>query len=115
MRDRAASLGVREKRKYPRKQVHPPVTIHLGSGVQAHAYCVDLSVGGAFLETDAVAAFGAAVTLAFSLPGVDGPAMIPAIVRWTKPGGMGVQFGAMGARETHGVVTLLAKSDARVA
>ncbi len=106
---------MREKRKYPRKQVHPPVEIVLGSGVLAHAHCVDLSLGGAFLETDAVAAFGTAVTLSFALPGVGGRAMIPATVRWTKPGGMGVQFGAMGARETHGIVTLLARSDARVA
>ncbi len=34
-------------------------------------------------------------------------AEIEAIVRWCKPTGMGVQFGVMGARETHALTTLL--------
>lgn len=59
--------------------------------------------------------FGAEVRLVFELPDIEGEAIISAIVRWTKPGGMGVQFGAMGARETHGLVTLLAAPAARVA
>jgi hypothetical protein len=106
---------VREKRKHPRKQLHPPVRIELPAGASAAARCRDISLGGAYLETEAVLPFGAEVTLAFELPDLDTEARIPAIVRWTKPGGMGVQFGAMGARETHGLVTLLAGPAARVA
>jgi type IV pilus assembly protein PilZ len=41
------------------------------------------------------------------LPSLRGEANIEAVVRWSKPGGMGVQFGRMGARETHGLTELM--------
>lgn len=85
------------------------------SGEWVEAYCGDISLGGAYLETAHGFAFGASVELAFELPDLDTDAIVPAVVRWTKPGGMGVQFCAMGARETHGLVTLLAGGAARVA
>ena len=31
---------------------------------------------------------------------------IPGVVRWTRPDGMGVQFGLLGARETHAITEL---------
>jgi hypothetical protein len=32
---------------------------------------------------------------------------LPAVVRWNKPGGFGVQFGLLGAKETHSLAQLL--------
>jgi type IV pilus assembly protein PilZ len=32
---------------------------------------------------------------------------LPGIVRWAKPDGFGVQFGSLGARETHAISELL--------
>lgn len=62
-------------------------------------------MGGMFIETADPAAFGAAVRLFVTWPGLRGETEIRATVRWTKRGeGMGVQFGVMGARETHALV-----------
>ena len=41
------------------------------------------------------------------LPGLKDEVAIDAVVRWAKPAGMGVQFGRMGARETHALTLLL--------
>jgi hypothetical protein len=94
-----------EHRKHPRAQISSPVTFQLGDGPRVEARCVDISLGGMFIETDAPASYGTALTIFVRLPGYD--ATIDAIVRWAKPSGMGVQFGRMGARETHALTELL--------
>ena len=33
--------------------------------------------------------------------------VLPAIVRWTSPVGMGVQFGLLGVRETHAITEIV--------
>jgi type IV pilus assembly protein PilZ len=58
-----------------------------------------------FLLADTAPAIGTDVTVACSLPKLD--ARLPAVVRWTKPGGFGVQFGLLGARETHALGLLV--------
>lgn len=78
-----------------------------GSGAKVEAECVDISLGGAFLRTAEPAPFGSKVKVWLRLPGVEDEVEVESIVRWTKPEGMGVQFGVMGARETHALVTLL--------
>jgi type IV pilus assembly protein PilZ len=60
----------------------------------------DLSLGGMFVETETPAEFGSTVTVHVTLPGGDGESRIPARVRWTTPGGMGLQLGSLSARET---------------
>jgi hypothetical protein len=60
----------------------------------------DISVGGMFIETALSVRFGSAVFVGFSVPGQSEPMLLPAIVRWTKADGMGVQFRLLGARET---------------
>ena len=42
------------------------------------------------------------------LPGMKVETRVAGIVRWTKPEGLGIQFGAMGARETYALTELLA-------
>jgi len=61
----------------------------------------DVSVGGMFLESAESPAFGTELTLVGLLPGAKKDLRLPAVVRWNKPGGFGVQFGLLGALETH--------------
>jgi len=41
-----------------------------------------------------------------TLPGEKAPFAMPGVVRWCRPDGMGVQFGNLGARETHAITEL---------
>jgi type IV pilus assembly protein PilZ len=63
-------------------------------------------MGGAYISAPGTFAFGAEIAIIFDLPGVRS-ARLPAVVRWSKPGGFGVQFGLLGARETHALSTLI--------
>ena len=67
----------------------------------------DLSVGGMFIESGATLAFNTKLTIVCRIPGMDADSRLPAIVRWAKPGGFGVQFGMLGARETHAITRLM--------
>jgi hypothetical protein len=62
-------------------------------------------VGGVFIESVDIPAFGTKVTLAFDAPGLIG-IKLPGIIRWTKTDGFGVQFQLLGARETHALAGL---------
>ena len=96
-----------DKRQHPRKVIEAEVAFQVGDGTRVEARCRDVSLGGMFIETTTPLAYGSKVQLVMRLPGMyDAP--IEAIVRWSKPDGMGVQFGVMGARETHALTLLLA-------
>ncbi len=96
-----------EKRRHPRRIVRLAVAFQVGDGPRVDAYSRDLSIGGMFITTDKVTPFGAAVSLYMHLPGVKQEVTVKGTVRWTEPDGMGVQFGLMGARETHALTQLL--------
>ncbi len=66
----------------------------------------DISLGGMFVETHAPAAFGSSVVVRMRLPGTKDDLILPGVVRWTRDDGMGVQFGLIGARETHAITEL---------
>src|SRR5437016_9780 len=72
-----------------------------------HATAKNLSIGGMFIETMQSAPFGDTVIVDVPLPGFVELASIACVVRWTNDEGMGVQFGAMGARETHALLRVL--------
>ncbi len=82
------------------------MVVQLKDGASVTARSCDVSQGGMFLESDAQLAFGTEVTLVCSLPRLP-DARLPSVVRWTKPGGFGVQFGLLGARETHALGLLV--------
>ena len=69
----------------------------------------DISLGGMFVETTFPVAFGVAVFVDFMLPGLRTPILLSGTVRWTTSRGMGIQLGALGARETHAIVELVRK------
>lgn len=67
----------------------------------------DISIGGMFIESAEGVAFGAELSITLRLPGAKQDMALPGVVRWTKPGGFGVQFGLLGARETHAISELM--------
>jgi len=67
----------------------------------------DISVGGMFIETSTPAAFGASIVVRARLPGHKDEMILPGVVRWTSAIGMGIQFGLLGARETHAITELV--------
>ena len=76
-----------------------------GSDRRYPAVAKDVSIGGMFVETPVPLPF--ATQLAILLPHPSGkPLVLPAVVRWTQAAGMGVQFGLLGARETHALTEL---------
>ena len=71
------------------------------SGAAFPAKGKDVSVGGMYLEASVSPVFGTELTIVGPLPGAKKDLRLPAVVRWVKPGGFGVQFGLLGAVETH--------------
>lgn len=66
----------------------------------------DLSIGGMFVETPTPAPFNSELEILVVLPGAGDTSSLPARVRWDRDGGMGIQFGLLGARETHLIAKL---------
>ena len=97
-----------EKRKHSRSVHRAAIKFQVGDGPRQDGVCNDVGIGGMFIETLSPAAFGAQVTVFMKLPDFKGEAEIKGVVRWTEPGGMGVQFGMMGARETYALTKLIA-------
>lgn len=98
-----------EQRKQRRSVIRMAIAFQVAGGPRIAALCGDISLGGTFIETAETAPFGASVRVFIKLPGIASESTIDAVVRWTKPTGMGVQFGVMGARETHALMKLLAE------
>jgi type IV pilus assembly protein PilZ len=67
----------------------------------------DLGIGGAFIETAELLPFGTNVVIVGRLPGTTAELRLPGIVRWQKADGIGIQFGALGPRETHAILTIV--------
>lgn len=104
-----------ENRQHPRKAIQLPVAFQVAGGELVEAWCTDISLGGMFVETDSPAPYGAPLVVYMELPGLKEDASLSATVRWVKKGqGMGLQFGVMGARETHGVIALVNQRNSTV-
>lgn len=96
-----------DSRQHPRKVIHPPVAFQVGEGPRIDGVCENISLGGMYIQTPNPVAFGTALVVFVQLPGLKQEVAVKSIVRWTKPDGMGVQFGVMGARETHALTQLI--------
>lgn len=97
-----------EKRRHPRVVINLPVACEVAGGPKFAANARDVSVGGMFVEAEVAPAFGTKLTITGDFPG--GPGMkIPAIVRWLTTDGFGVQFGLLGAHETHVLASIVSK------
>jgi type IV pilus assembly protein PilZ len=109
MRDRVMGQGLQaDQRRARRVAIELAVDVTSpDQGDRVPGVSRDLSLGGMFVETAFPAAFGASVLLRFTVPGHAGPLVVPGMVRWTSKGGMGIQFGLLGARETRAITECL--------
>jgi type IV pilus assembly protein PilZ len=87
--------------------VDAPVSCEVRDGAQIPGLAKDISIGGMFIQATEVIPFGTEVTIVARFAGSKADLRLPAIVRWAKPDGFGVQFGSLGARETHAISQLL--------
>jgi hypothetical protein len=97
---------VHEKRAYSRNQIRAQVICTTEGGAKIAGCTRDLSIGGAFIETREIPAFGSKVTVWWQSPAV-GEVQLVAIVRWTKDDGFGVQFQLLGAKETYAIAKMV--------
>jgi type IV pilus assembly protein PilZ len=70
-----------------------------------------------FIETESPAAFGADVVVHVRLHTAargEQEFALPAVVRWVRSDGMGVQFGLLGALETHAITELTKSTESAV-
>ncbi len=99
-----------ELRRYQRAPVDVPVEfVAKGGSERASGHATDISLGGMFIQTDRPLPFSTEIVVHVTLPGQRAPFAMPAVVRWAGPLGMGVQFGLIGARETHAITELVKK------
>jgi type IV pilus assembly protein PilZ len=107
VRARAEETPVIEKRRYARAPFNIAAAFVVKGGSERHdGLAKDISVGGVFVETASPASFGAEVVVYVVLPGTTGEVALPGVVRWVRDGGMGVQFGLLGAKETHAITEI---------
>jgi type IV pilus assembly protein PilZ len=97
-----------ELRRYQRAAIDVAVEfVAKGSVERLAGRAKDVSLGGMFLETPTPLPFGAELVVHVTLPGQKNLCALPGVVRWTRgTDGMGVQFGLIGARETHAITEL---------
>lgn len=96
-----------DKRLHTRVPIDVTVSCEGPTVTRFEAHGKDISVGGMFLEAAEQPPFGTALTIVGRLPGAKKDVSLPAVVRWTKPHGFGVQFGLLGALETHIISELM--------
>ena len=103
--DVAPQSGVLRAQATRVTMVLPVVVLYQGAHFQGTT--LDLGVGGAFIETLLEPDFEARVEIKLHLPTVAGQLQLPAVVRWRKPGGIGVHFLELGAVETYAVTSIV--------
>ena len=104
-------LPVELRRHHRVPFTEPVVFSRKGSDEQKHGQSTDISLGGMFIETKTPEAFGADVVVHVHVPGEPSAFALPGKVRWTAHDGMGIQFGNLGARETHTITELVAENE----
>ena len=99
---------MQEKRQHPRVPISLDLKCEIADAAEILGTAGDISLGGLFVQTEVTPpAFGTNLTIVTRLPGLSGEVRLPAIVRWNKAGGFGVQFQLLGARETHANTDLM--------
>jgi hypothetical protein len=103
----APKVAVADKRVHPRVPISADITCEEKSGLVIHGHSKDISIGGMFIESTDQVSFGMELIIVLRLPNTKQDSRLPGTVRWLAPGGFGVQFGNLGARETHAISELL--------
>jgi len=103
-------LLVQEKRRHARVPIDIPLLFQVkGRNRERPGTGKDISVGGMFIESEEPSKFGSELLIRIRLPGSDQSLLLRGIVRWEASGGMGVQFGSLGALETHLITEITRK------
>ena len=97
----------RDKRSHRRASVELAVSCERPDAPPISGTVRDIGIGGVFIEAAEQPAFGTVVVIVGRLPGASHDLRLPGIVRWSKSNGFGVQFGSLGAQETHAILTAL--------
>jgi PilZ domain-containing protein len=97
---------VHDKRVHPRVPLSANITCEVRGAEAITGRSRDISVGGIFIESEAQVTFGTEVIIVIRLPNTKADFRLPGIIRWMKEDGFGVQFGLLGARETHAISEL---------
>ena len=98
-----------EKRSHARVPLAIQVVCELSDGSQVDGTSRDISLGGMYVECQAQPRFNTTLTVVLRLPGGREDSRLPGVVRWGNPDGFGVQFGLLGARDTHLITELMRK------
>ena len=98
---------MQDKRVHPRVNIDRPVSCERHGKAPIAGMAKDISIGGMFIEATDSLPFGTEITILLRLPGAKVELRLPGIVRWVKPVGFGVQFGSLGARDTHAISELM--------
>jgi hypothetical protein len=96
-----------ENRRHKRAPVDIAVEFwQRGSAERRIGRAKDLSQGGMLIETSNPLAFSTEIVVRVPFGRRDTPTELTGVVRWNHAAGMGVQFGLLGARETHAIAEL---------
>jgi hypothetical protein len=98
---------VQEKRSHARVPLQVEVACEMPDGSRIEGTSRDISLGGLFIECEAQPRFSTQLSVVLMLPGAREASRLPGIVRWGAPNGFGIQFGLLGARETHLITELM--------
>jgi type IV pilus assembly protein PilZ len=99
-----------EKRRHPRQTVDLKASLHVeGTDEIIDGQVKDLSIGGMFFLSDSKLPFGTKVKALLAFPPPSGQRELAAVVRWAAEDGIGLQFGLLGAQETHAIALVLRK------
>jgi hypothetical protein len=96
-----------DRRAQPRVEIEIAVLCERVGGPPLEGVTKDLGIGGTFIETAELLPFGTRVVIVGRLPGTTTDLRLPGIVRWQKANGIGIQFGELGSRETHAILTIV--------
>jgi hypothetical protein len=98
-----------ERRKFERVPLHESVVVVDEAGESLLGEASDISVGGMFIE-GVMAPFASRVTVHLHFTGSDWAIELPAVVRWNRKGGIGIQFALLGARETYAIAEAIGRA-----
>jgi hypothetical protein len=96
------------ERRGPERRVtiDVPVELVAEGGGRCGGRGIDVSIGGMRVAMETPAEVGTIVVVRAHLPGAVRTVVLPAVVRWNRQGVVGLQFGLLGAWETHLIATL---------
>jgi type IV pilus assembly protein PilZ len=104
---------MKSRRLHPRVRARLPATCERDGEPPFDVVITDISIAGCGIECTEAPAFGSPLTVVVCLHGAAKLSRLPAVVRWTRPGGFGVQFGSVGVRDTRSIALLMAGQSRR--